>query len=141
MIRELFELVEKYGWVAVFLLVIAIQLAPVIKAQIGKIVDHFLGDRDDKRESRQAVAQTEMDIEKAKVLAELADLSGQSFTREQVTQMTSELQGEASKWNEFYRERLVTILCRKFDEQAKKLDKMIVLLGRIADDLTTSEAG
>lgn len=141
MIRELFELAEKYGWVAVLLLVIAIQLAPVIKAQIGKIVDHFLGDRDDKRESRQAVAQTEMDIEKAKVLAELADLSGQSFTREQVTQMTSELQGEASKWNEFYRERLVTILCRKFDEQAKKLDKMIVLLGRIADDLTTSEAG
>ncbi len=134
MTRELLELAEKYGWAAVFLLVITIQLAPVIKAQIGKIVDHLLGDRDDRRESRQAVTQTEMDIEKARVLAELADLSSHSFTKEQVTQMTSELQGETSKWNEFYRESLITILCRKFDEQAKKLDEMIILLGRIAGD-------
>ncbi len=135
MIQELLELADRYGWFVVFTLMIALQLAPVIKLQIGKVVDHFLGDRDDRRESRQAVTQVEMDIEKARVLGELANLSGQSFTREQVTQMTSELQGETSKWNDFYRERLVTILCQKFDEQASKLDKMVDLLSKIADEL------
>jgi len=140
MIEELLELAEKYGWFAVLLYVVVLQLAPIIKAQIGKIVDHFLGDRDDRRESRQAVSRTEMDIQKARVLAELADLSSQSFTKEQVTQMTSELQGETSKWNEFYRERLITILCQKFDEQAKRSERMITLLSEIADSLTVSGA-
>ncbi len=136
--NEILALGERYGWGLVAGVLLVLQLTPILKGQANKITDYFLGERSDKRESSQAIAQAEIDMEKAKVLA---DLGNQSFTEEQVTRLTSELQVEVSKWSEFFRKELIAILGQKFNVVEKRLDQIIVLLGQIDDDLSERHHG